>query len=87
MRKQSLIFLILSIFAFANPNFTISAEGIGKTKELAKKDALNTISQQIITKINSTQTSTRKSINGNLTSSFQSNITTKSEVLLKGVSY
>ena len=87
MRKQSLIFLILSIFSFANPNFTISAEGIGKTKELAKKDALNAISQQIITKINSTQTSTRKSINGNLTSSFQSNITTKSEVLLKGVSY
>ncbi len=87
MNKKYLIFLVLSIFSLANPNFTISAEGIGKTKQLAKKDALNAISQQIITKINSTQTSIKKSINGKLVSSFKSNITTKSNVLLKGISY
>ena len=87
MMRKYLAILLLSIFVFANSNFRISAEGIGVTKEIAKKDALNAIAQQIITKINSTQTSTKKSINGNLFSSFKSHITTKSNVLLKGINY
>lgn len=37
MKKICFVFMVLSVFAFANSYFSITSQGIGKTKELAKK--------------------------------------------------
>ena len=79
---MSIVYLQINLYALS-----IDATGVGKSEKEAKQEALNALSGQIITTVNTTQERVKTAQKGSFSSSVKNRSSHSSKTLLKGVEY